>query len=353
MITALIPIQSESSFFWSSDKGRAQTDTFLRWLAATPDIDRILILSTGSRISSMAEKQGMQFLHAEETECIDGPFTFLQSVDFANIFRRLCFGQHADMMVLDHRSLLFSQRDLKKALSAYKRYGASGLVSVAPCIDHPCQLRSYHRYLGCRLFYFNKHSNGGAAVVSPCVSHSFNSVCAGSMDIVVTSRLRNSRLDVSFEFNNPIRISLTAHVLPFNEEGPIYNFFKDISVGWHSTNTTIDVAPEGLSGVIITLLANDESGSYDTEVFFSPAKADWELGDSNTTVVNKKDQKPVQGRQQFTPTYSYDGTFFMICSERLDRPEEIRPVPFELDQSCIVTDWVDYHYCSTRSTGSE
>jgi hypothetical protein len=53
------------------------------------------------------------------------------------------------------------------------------------------------------------------------------------------------------------------------------------------------------------------------------------------------------GRQQFPPVYTYDGSLFILGAKHWIEKATSDPIPIILEDSCIVTDWVDYWYTVT------
>lgn len=352
MLTAILPIRLKDNPFWSSDRGLTHTHSFLSRLATNPDIDRVFILSTEDHVYQLSKQYNMAVLRIDNIEAVDDPYSFEQTIALARTFHRVRPSFAEDLIIIDHRNLYLSSKELKDAISTYQYHRHSGVISVALCQDHPCQLRSYYIFAGCRIFHFqgSTHCVAGEEGSMAGLRQTFHSPCNGWEDVTISIHLQNSNVCISVDSQNSLPCGLIAHVLPFTPNGPLYNSFREMTIVCTRAKTLHGLDPDQLAGIVVTLFIVDPSGAYDTIECFTSQNADWELSAFCDTVVDKKSQNPIQGRQQFSPVYAYDGSFCIINVDSIYSKKKMNPIPVMVDRSCIVTDWVEYYrYASGQS----
>lgn len=344
MLTAVMPVYIKENMFWSSDRGIACIDGFLSWLATISEIDRMFILSPDDQVGQLAKTHNLKVLHSKDFEAVNGQYTFAQIVDMAKNVIRISPDSIEDLTIVDHRNLLLTPNDFMKALNIYRQHSQAGVISLTPCQDHPCQFRSYSTYVGCNIFHFQGKqpycTSNGAPL--PGSKQTIESTRSDLKNITLTVHFKNQSWGFEISCLTPIPQGLIAYVLPFTDEGPLYNKFCELCISTAKTAFSLELENNILGGVIVTFVVADSSGIYDTVECFTPENADWELGAFGSMVVDKNNHLPIQGRQQFSPVYSYDGSIFIVNASRLHPAEEMNPVPVILNRSCIVTDWVDY-----------
>lgn len=344
MFIAILPIRIDENSFWLSDTGMSCMDAYLKMFGDIPYIDQIFLISQEFEARNLADKYGMPVLKSEIPGDIDRPYTFEQIMALAQNFERVCPNLTADLIVADHRNVLLSQDDLTKAMSIYKENPHSGVISLAFCRDHPCQYRAYYTFWGCELFHFkvanrgNRHSENQKLHLSRII----NTPSEDLDDISVTVHLQNTICRIAFKGKAPIYRGLVAHILPFTTSGPLYESFCELYVMDADFKILPGVAADQLEGLIVTVVMADHSGNYDAIECFTPKNADWELGVSSSVVIDKEKHIPIQGRQQFSPTYTFDGSICIINTKWLNQRRKPELVPVVVKDSVIVTDWIDY-----------
>lgn len=163
-------------------------------------------------------------------------------------------------------------------------------------------------------------------------------------DIAITLSINGSRCYISFHAQTQLKEGFVAQILPIYQNGPQYEQSREIFVLTLEHKIPLDIDVDHLSGIILILTVPAYSGEYDTVEIFTPPNAPWELCGSGPTVFRKETQEPINGRQNFPPTFTYDGSLFIVGAEySLEKPNS-EPTPFILRNSCIATDWVDYWY---------
>ena len=347
MVTAIFPARINKNSFWSSDTGLACLDSFLTLFSGMADIDRFFVITQDTQVCHLAEKYGMSVLKLGIPGTIDRPYTFEQTMALAQDFQNSFSNQEDDLIIIDHRNILISPDDVTRAMLIYRQNPNSGVISLTSCRDHPCQYRAYFTFMGCVIFNCkdvslkNTSSNGH----KPCISKIVKSPQGNFGDITVTVILQNETCGITFNCQTQIPDGLMAQILPFTTTGPLYENFVELYIPTADYQALQGVVADQLEGVIVTVVMADSSGSYDTLECFTPKSADWELGGAGNRVVDKENRAPIQGRQQFTPVYTYDGSLCVINTRNLSQLEKIKLLPFLLNDSRIISDWVDY--CST------
>ena len=85
-----------------------------------------------------------------------------------------------------------------------------------------------------------------------------------------------------------------------------------------------------------------QSGEYDTVEIFTPQNAPWELSGSGASIIDKKKHQLMHGRQHFPLVYTYDGSISILGQKQLEEKVVNSLIPLILNESIIVTDWIDF-----------
>ena len=322
---------------------------FLKICKLISEIDRFIVITPDDPIRHAAKRHGMEISTLDIPGGADLPYTFNQTRLLARNFQNFCNTQTGTLMIVDHRNLFLSADDLVKALAVYQQKSSAGVISLAFCRDHPCQYKSYFTFLGCAIMHFDKPEGKDKPSDIRRTGSPEQITCQleGHGEITISLFTNDPRSLVSFVSQNLPRGSLVAQILPFDQSGPLYGQSREILVPKPEYETQLNIDVAQLSGIVFLLAVPAQSGKYDTVEVFAPANAPWELGGLRGTVVNKKTHKPMFGRQQFPPAFTYDGSFCILGSEHLSNKSTSNPSLFILKDSCIVTDWVDYWYTVT------
>lgn len=346
MFTVGLPVYLNGNEFWMSEQGLIYLDGFLTQVNSCSEFDQIFIFSSDTQIQKLAQKHQIKTLQINSPFSRDVPYIFEETQFWANELFHHSPIEIDEFAIIDHRNLQFSDNGLKKMLSIYDCHRSTGVISLSPCYDHPCQLRLYSNFLGCCILKFSTESRGETTkrLLPQSVRQTIQTLRDdwSEINICITMGAKNSDTEIFIDCQNAPVKEVVAHVLPYDSEGPLYNHFANIKISCSGVKTFIKECYDHFSGAIITLLMDDCSGGYDTVEFFTPQSADWELGLTKNEVVNKTNHIPIQGRQQFSPVYSYDGSFYASYTDSFLKKKP-NPMPIICNPAVIITDWVEYY----------
>lgn len=345
MFAAGVPVYLKDNTFWSSEQGMGILDSFLLTIKTNSRINQVFILSWDAQTRKRIEKYPFEIVQVAPPSSWGGSYSFSQSRLLAEAFSRHSQLKMDKLAIIDHRNIDFNSKTLDRMLTAFEQHQQSGVISVVPCSDHPSQLRSYGTFLGCCIFRIQKQAppveNGSRMGV--CSHQIIRPKKNGWGELSVSVCSSNSRVSVSINCRKAPVKEVIAHVLPFTEEAPLYNHFFSIVTDLSGNKALVEEDCRQFSGFVFTLIADDISGHYDSVEFFTPENGDWDIGAEKNAAVDKKTHIPLQGRQQFTPVYSYDGAFYASCADVLREGKYLKPAPIKLERSSIVSDLIDYY----------
>jgi hypothetical protein len=331
-------------------------DNFLSQIKTCFGFEKIFILSSDTQIQNLAQKHQIEILHITPPFSTDVPYIFEQTQFWTNELLHQSPIKIDEFAIIDHRDIQFADNNLKEVLSKYNHCREAGVIGVTLCQDHPCQFRLYSNFLGSTIFQFpwkNQHS-----VRKPLLKNSIHKTIQplrndwSKIKICITIKERDSGTGIFIDCQKAPVKDLIAHILPYDSDGPLYNHFAYAKISCFGVKTFIREDYSNFSGAIITLLMDNCSSDYDTVEFFTPQNANWELGTMGNMVINKKNHTPIQGRQQFSQVYSYNGAFYASRTDSFMK-KTINPMPIILEQSSIVTDWVEYHGFSAKQQADD
>ncbi len=344
MLTAILPIHINQNPFWSSATGLECIENFIKTCKQISEIDRFVVITHDVPVCCLAEKYGMEIMSVDLPGILNLPYTFEQSRALARNFQKSCIKQNDALIIVDHRNLSLSVDDITEALIAHQQNPETGVISVAFCLDYPCQWKSYFNFLGCVVINFeelgimdevsNIHRAGSNRGVT-CHTKDDG-------DIAISVFIDGPRYGISFRTQRQVQESFVSQIIPFDANGPQYGQSHVLHISTPEYETQIDNDSVKLSGMIFILTRPSQSSEYDTVEIFTPPNAPWELGKTGDVVFNTETNEPMIGRQQFPPTYTYDGSFCILGSKQLEEESFPDLTPFTLKESCMVTDWVDY-----------
>ena len=349
MLTAILPVRTEHNSFWNSSKGMECIDKFFNSCACISDIDQYVVITQDESVCRLAEQQGMQISNVAIQGNPDRPYTFEQTRSLAQNFQNFCKNQSDALIVADHRNLNLTADDIIKFHKVYQKNPDNGLISLAFCRDYPCQLKTFFTFLGCTIIRIEKHcaKNGNSNKLQPYFPTKPTCISNDPAKIMVSASVDGSSCNISFSTKHLPVNNFIAQVIPFSQNGPQYEESQEIFVESPDHEMKLEIDPACIKGVIFIFTVPSQSGDYDTMELFTPENASWELGDSVSAVISKKNQKPMYGRRQFEPAYTYDGSLCILVAKHLSDKTILNFLPFVLEDSCIVTDWVDYSYTAT------
>jgi len=347
MFTAILPIRINKNSFWASDLGMAKIDDWLRMISDNSNIERIFVIAQDGQACCLAGRHGIQALDVAIPGNIERSYTFEQTIAMWKNFRHSYSDPVENLIVADHRNIMLSSEDLENAMSFYMRHPDSWVVSLAYCRDHPCQFKSYQTFLGCATFLL-KDTSYNIPNPSPKASHLVRIIsCSDENDagISITVKFEDKGCRIAVESDMYIPDILVAHILPLTKNGIVYERFIEIHITDSDHLILDDFNFKQLEGLVVTLFRKDLSGSYDTVECFTPKNATWKLGQSQDVIVDGGNNHTIQGRQQFPPVYTYDGSFCIFHTVKHDHKNRKDLIPVILKNSCIVSDWIDYYSC--------
>ena len=348
VLTAILPIRIDQNPFWTSSRGIECVENFLETCKRISDIDRFIVITRDDPIRLSAKHHSMEISTIDIPGSVDRPYTFKQTRSLARNFKNFCKNQTDTLIIADHRNLFLSVDDITEALVAHQQNPETGVISLAFCRDYPCQWKSYFKFLGCVVINFeelgimdevsNIHRAGSNRGVT---CHTKD-----DEDIAISVFIDGPRYGISFRTQRQIQESFVSQIIPFDANGPQYSQSHVLHISTPEYETQIDIDSVKLTGMIFILTRPSQSSEYDSVELFTPPNAPWELGKTGNVVFNTETNEPMIGRQQFPPTYTYDGSLcILVGSKQLEEESFPDLTPFTLKESCIVTDWVDYCHC--------
>jgi hypothetical protein len=349
MFTAVLPIRVDQSSFWSSSKGIECIEEFLEKCVRLERIDKFTVITDDQRVKQIAERKDMETLDFSIPGNIKKPYSFEQFEALICSYNSFIVDDISDLIIADHRNLLLTFDDLSRAIEAYLQAPEKGLISVAVCRDYLCQLKSYSNFLGCQILRTSEQGINTKISKSLQINLSGEVQCIEGIPAEISTEvsLTSPRIRVSFLCRKLYTKKVVAQIMPFDRNGPIYGKTKEISIIDSFQDIRLNVKAEDLAGFIFIFTMPSKSGEYDTVELFTPENASWELGDSVSTVFNKVSHEPLINRQQFPMAYGFEGSLCILDMHHFSKDTIRNPVPWPLEKSHIVTDWIDYWHTAT------
>ncbi len=310
------------------------------------DLDRIVVVTRDDQVGRVAKKRGMTVSEALIPGSPDRPYTFEQISSLARDFQYLYINQTDGLVIADHRNLFLTAEDISRAQKAYNQNHDSGVISLVPSYDYPCQFKAYYNFIDLVISRFDQDDND--SIMPSTYKENNGDNLDGRPDgagrIATEVSARNSRCRISFQSMDLQLKYFIAQIIPFNEYGPLYNKSKEVLVETARHDMFIDIGTREARGILFIFAAPAQSGVYDSMEFFTPENAPWEVGESISTVFSKINHEPMYDRRQFPPVYTYDGSVCILNSKHLQKGTKLNFFLLMLEESCIVTDWVDYWF---------
>lgn len=349
MLTALLPIRTAQTSFWHSSKGMDRIDTFLNTCKCLSDIDQYVVITQDDPVRRLADQHGMQISNVAISGNPDRPYTFGQTRSLARNFKNFCKNQSDALIVADHRNLSLTANDMSRFHKAYKQHPENGVISLAFCRDYPCQFKAFFTFLGCTIIRINEHSAQNVIANKIQIDFPSTPTCRfnNAATILVSVYVDGSRCCISFRTKHLSARNAIAQVIPFSQNGPQYEKSQEILVKSPDHEIKLEINPAILKGLIFIFTMPTRSREYDTIELFTPENAPWYLGASASSVFSEKNHKPMNGRLQFPPSYTYDGSLCILGAKHLADKKIANLFPVILEDSYIVTDWVDFWYTDT------
>jgi hypothetical protein len=349
MLTALLPIRAAQNSFWSSSKGMDGIEKFLNTFRSMSEIDQFVVITQDDPVCRLADQQAMQISNIAITGNPDRPYTFEQTRSLARNFRNFCKHQSDALIVADHRNMFLTVTDISKFHKACKQHPEKIVVSLTLCRDYPCQFKAFFTFLGCAIIRMNEFSAQSVITNKLRIDHPSAPICRSdnAATILTSVFLDGSHCRISIRTRDLPEKNVIAQIIPFNRNGPQYEKSREIFFQLPCLEIKLEIDPEFLEGVMVMFTMRSRFGEYDTMELFSPKNAPWELGESASSVFSKKNNKPMNGRQQFPPSYTYDGSLCTLRAGHLVDKTIANLFPVILEDSYIIADWVDYWYTVT------
>lgn len=349
MISAILPIHITENPFWSSLTGLDLIKQFFDKVNAVERINEWIILTSDNSILQIAGEYDRAItIHIDNLRVQDRSYTFEECMLFAKKCVSSSKKKNNRFMVLDHRNLSLAIDDLKDAIFIHEQSPNCCVLSLSSLRDHPCQFRTFFSFLGCGILHFG-------------VSNLNEKSCSDNFQLCyhkyILCRLRdNKKIKFGVSIENSIwsltisgdiknSENLVSHIIPFDSGGLLYESAYEILIPPHEHQIQLDVRLENINGIMIFIVASSRSGAYDTVELFESAESTWKWSGNGYEVINSKTKEPILGRQQFPEAYTFDGSICLL--KLINRTEEFPThfLPVNIENSCIVTDWVDY-YCA-------
>ena len=352
MLTAILPIRIDKNGFWSSSRGLSCIETFLNTCKLISDINQFVVITQDDRVCRLAEQKGMEVSNAEIPGSIDRPNTYDQTRILANNFQNFCNNESDALIIADNRNLLLTADDIYRALKAYEHNPENAVISLGFCRDYPCQFRSYSTFLGCEIIRFDTPSQKNENSGRIHIDYPLEQICGAKShaQIVFSLSTKGDHLCISLCRKKFPKKNYIARIIPFDTKGPLYEQSRETYIPSFEYKIELDIDTAKVTGIIFILTMPSLSGEFDSVEIFAPSNAPWELEGPGTTVVDMKTHEPMYGRQQFPLAYTYDGSLCILGARYLIEKATSDPKPIILENSCIVTDWVDYWYTASEQS---
>ncbi|MCB2214754.1 MAG: hypothetical protein KQH59_01675 [Desulfobulbaceae bacterium] len=295
----------------------------------------------------MAKDLSLDFRHLIQPVDILHSYTLADTWKIVSQFMEFCAKPGDGLLILDHRNLLLTPKLIRHAINVFERSPETSVVSLAPCLDPPCQYHAFSIFIDCMIIDFNKISEGN------------NRLCfSRTLPVLIPRKnYRQISLEVhAYHETDSLLVTLNfleskgdyiLQFLPFSEDGLLFEESFDIFAHEPIEKQLVSRISHW-SGIICIISTLPELGEYDSVEVFSPPKATWEIRESGLALFKKQDHQSINGRQQFPEAYAYDGSLCLASYFDLLRdPTLITPTPVLMTHSGIVTDWIDYYYAAS------
>jgi hypothetical protein len=346
MLTVILPIRVEQNSFWNSSIGIGCIKRFIDYFRKLSDVDRLFVITRDDQVGRVAKKRGMTVSEAVIPGDPYRPYSFEQTRALARNVQYLYTNQTDGLIIADHRNLFLTGEDISRAHKAYLQNPEGGVISLVPSNDHPCQFKSYYNYIDFVISRFEENDNDSElrSIYPDDHGEKLDVKSDGHGRIATEVSASDSKCCISFQSRDLQLKYFIAQIIPFDQYGPIYRKSKEVLVRSPQEDILFEIGTGKAKGILFIFAEPAQSGVYDTMEFFTPENAPWEIGESISTVFSKINHEPMYDRRQFPPVYTYDGSLCILNRKHL--PEKAKPNPFllMLNESCIVTDWVDYWF---------
>ncbi len=307
------------------------------------EVERVVLVGEDDELAGVALKYGMELADIPVPGKIDLPFTHDETLELVRRVAGAYPIRDVSLMVVDHRNLLLTENDLRQAIAVHGKHQGVMVISVAPCRDHPCQYRAYFTFLGCEIIRFQTemdHTSGSSELEQEVLIKSLE---ADFEDITIHIRGEVAKPCISFHFETPPQHGIVAQVLPFTVDKPLYDESSELFIqGLNIEFQLVTQTDVHLAGVVIVLLVISQIGTYNTIEHFTPQQGDWSFNDFGCAKFDKGTYTLLQGRQQFTPVYTYDGSVCIMNAFHVNKKMANNVKLFVIEESCFVVDSIDY-----------
>ncbi len=348
MISAIIPIRIADNSFWSSSTGIKSIKNFLDMVSAVESIDEYIMVTSDSSILQIADEYAMKTVSVDATRFPDRPYMFEECLLLAKKCLNSSQKKNDRFMFLDHRNLFLKSDDVEKAITVHEQNPGYCVLSLSSLKDHPCQYRAFFSFLGCEILRFKTQDLENAAFSDNLqVSYFKEASCKlkDNRQIIFDVAATASLCTVVFRGYARGREKLVSRIIPFNTAGPLYKYTHEILIPPQKHEIRFHTEIDNISGIIFIFTGCSQAGEYDTVEIFAPPGASWKWSGAGNEIIDSKKNEPLIGRQQFPPAYICDGSICLLNLNNLLEKPPNHFIPFHMENSCIVTDWVDY-YCS-------
>jgi len=351
MLTAVLPIHVTDHSFWGSSTGVETIKKFLEMVCAIECFDNYIIVAPDERICQLAGKYGMTAMIVGDVNYPERTYTFGESRLIGRKVSQNNCDLNDTLIVLDHRNLMLTARDITKALSLYEKKGGSCVFSLSLLKEYPCQYKAFYSFKGCQIVYLKTSGKKGRTFSHiQQLNCNRKASCSLSEHEEITVCVDVKPTFCSIVFSGPVlrKESVVSHIIPFDEDGPIYKQTRMLHVPPQMYDVPMDFETEGFVGLIFIFASPSRIGEYDTVEYFSSPIAPWRVSEIEGVVTSSKTSEPIIGRQQVQNTYAYDGSIFISSIGDLRRESPTGLLPMHSMECCHVTDWVDYYRFLSR-----
>ena len=351
MISAVIPIRIADNSFWSSTTGLESIRHFLDMVCSVNRIDERIILTSDNSILRIAGEYGIATPCSDNARFQDSPYIFEECL----LFAKKCFissqKNNDRFIVLDHRNFSLQIDNIENAISIHGQNPDCCVLSLSLLNDYPCQCKTFFFFLGCEILHFRNQNVRKESFLDRFeIDYYKEAGCelkdGSRIKFYVTSQA--SLCSIVFRNNDQVRDKLVARIIPFDFDGPLYEYAHEIQILPWEHEIKLDIEIENITGLIFLFTSPSQTGEYDSVELFAPSKAPWKWSGKGGEMINPKTGEPLLGRQQFPAAYTYDGSICLLNRNHLVEKAPLKFMPVHIENSFIVMDWVDY-YCGSAT----
>ncbi|WP_459922187.1 hypothetical protein [Desulfatiferula olefinivorans] len=308
------------------------------------------MITNNPAAAALSEKKGLRHLILPIPGDMSRPFTFDEIRRLAMAVAHEEPDLNGALLFVDHRNLLLSSDDLDRAISKASLNAGTCLIGLCVSPDHACQFKSFHMFVGCEVLEFNAENHGcrSGGLTNETVLADMAFRLHDEKHVMISVCSRENRCLVAVEGKDGPMDPLVVQAIPYDADGPDYRHAVEFQAAGAGYEQSMEVRADQIDGLIVVLKQQSLDGVFDAIENFSPSSAYWTFNPTGNLAVSLTG-RPLTGRQLFQPTLVFDGSLCLAGVSCLTDTASHPTCDFMvLENSCIVSDWIDYHYVASH-----